>query len=353
MNRCLYLVSSSASREYIVDCLEALALPRGMIQHFRYRIRYIDKRLQEVLPKASGELPASLRDSTVMVVYLYQDQKVGVWRPGETMGAGGPYVPIRYGRLIHAFLDGEIAHFFFELTGYVKPMRRRASARVLLNTMIKFRTTIGKKAPVSYAHIGADIGLLAPQIGDTDAFQKFVDDSYQSSEWRTRSLGSAPLDVTYDIVFFRVAGVFRERGNSLVPLSPVQKSLQGSVFCEYELKTGTTYHIKLATHLSARLPAELPGRGNARLTLRFDPSVIRSVGPTSLRVSSLYDLEYWSIMPDCSRNQRTVLTIICEHDVSIDHENFVRRELLCPEISLPVSVVSSGSNNHGDSVVAS
>jgi hypothetical protein len=70
-------------------------------------------------------------------------------------------------------------------------------------------------------------------------------------------------------------------------------------------------------------------------------------------VSSLYDLEYWSIMPYCSRNQRTVLTIVCKHDVSIDHENFVRRELLCPEISLPVSVVSSGATNHRDSVVTS
>ncbi len=338
MRNCLYLVSSSANREYVVDCLEALALPRGMIQHFRYRFKYVDERLRASLPSETGELPRRLRDLPVVVVYLYQEQTAGVWKPGDTMGPGGPYLPLRCGRLIRAFKDGEIAHFYFELSNYVKPKYRRASTRILLNDMVRFRVTAAKKAARSYAHVSQDLGFAASRVSDTLTFQNIVDSAYLSGEWRTRSLGSAPLDVTYDIVFVRVAGLFRQQDDRLIQLAPVQRRLRGDVFAEYKLDAGTTYHIRLATHLSARVPAELPGQGRARLNLDFDPRLIRPVGPTNLRVSSLYNLEYWSFVAECTRNERSVLRVVCEHDIASDRRDFVRRELLCPEISLPISI---------------
>ena len=202
---------------------------------------------------------------------------------------------------------------------------------------------------MSYAHIGPDLGLSAPRSGDTLAFQRFVDDAYQSSEWRTRSLGSAPLDATYDIVFLRVAALLRERNGRLSPVVPVQRALGGTFSSEYELEAGTMYHVKVSTHLNARSPVELPGQGNARLTLIFDPAVVKSVGPTSFRVTSMYDLEYWSFVPEATRNQRSVLKIVCEHDAVVDRKSFVRTELLCPEISLPISVISNHSKRSSSS----
>ena len=79
--KCLYLVSSSSSSEYVSDCLEALALPRGMIQHFRYRLRYIDEHLREKLPKENGQLPHDLRDLPVVVVYLIRSKRSGNGSP--------------------------------------------------------------------------------------------------------------------------------------------------------------------------------------------------------------------------------------------------------------------------------
>src|SRR6266702_1246837 len=168
-HRCLYLVSSSANREYVVDCLEALALPRGMIHHFRYLIRYLDDRLRKALPSMPGRLPAALQSLPVVVVYMYQEQTGGVWRQ-----AAGSYLPLRCGRLIEAFLEGEVAHFYFEVTDYVRSTIRKVTPRVLLNRNIRFRTTGGKNFHTSYAHLAEDLSLGAPSTRDAISFQKFV-----------------------------------------------------------------------------------------------------------------------------------------------------------------------------------
>jgi hypothetical protein len=338
---CLYLVSSSANREYVLDCVEALALPRGMILHFRYRFKYVDEKLRASLPSEGGTLPAALRNLPVVVVYLYQVQTIGVWKPGDTMGPGGPYLPLRCGRLINAFKDGEIAHFFFELTGYVKPKYRRRSTRVSLNEKIKFRVARGKAAPVSYAHFSHDLGFEGERASDEVAFQSIVDDAYLPGEWRTRSLGSAPLDVTYEVVFLRVAGLFQERTAGLAEVAPVLRIVRGNSFAEYEFEADTTYHIKLVTHLSARIPAAIPGKGRAMLRLAFDPEYIKPIGPTSLRISSLYDLEYWSFVTKTSTTARSALSITCDYDPVVEPRDFVRSELLCPEVSLPISIVAA------------
>ena len=260
---CIYLVSSSSSSEYVMDCLEALALPRGMIQHFRYRLRYIDERLRVDLPKETDKLPRHLQGISVVVVYLNQVQTVGKWKPVDDADPSGPYLPIRYGRLIHAFIDGEIAHFYFEVNDYVKRVIGRISSRVLVNREIAFVTTNRKGADASFCHLAKDLELAAPHARDAEAFQDFVDNAYQRNEWRTRSLGSAPLDVTYDIVFMRIVGVFKQNGERLVPLTPTPKRVQGSVFAEYEMVSGATYHLKINTHLAAKTPSALPGQGRA------------------------------------------------------------------------------------------
>lgn len=340
MQNCLYLVSSSASREYVSDCVEAIALPRGMIQHFRYLHKYVDKRLLGVLRQETNALPLRLRNLPVVVVYLYQDQTGGVWRPAE-----GAYVPLRCGRLIHAFSDGDVAHFYFEVGDYVKPKHRGVTPRNLLRLKkkkgeIRFQTSPAKKARPSYAHLAQDLGLAAPRTRDSVAFQKFVYDAYKPNEWRTRSLGSTPLDLTYDVIFFRVAGLFGEKGGRLRELTPVPRPIRGNFVAEYIMESGTTYHIKMTTHLFAPTPAQLPGQGSAHLRLDFDPNLIKPIGPTSIRLSSVYDLQYWSFVADCTRSQRSQLTIVCDHKVAVDRSNFVRRELLCPEISLPISLVA-------------
>jgi hypothetical protein len=314
-----------------------------MVQHFRYLTRYIDQRLRTSLPTAPGGLPSSLKNLAVVVCYLYQEQTAGAWKPAETLNEEGKYLPLRCGRLIDAFLEGGVTHFYFELTDYVKPKSQRMSARTLVSQSIQFRTTPNNKSEPSYAHLAKDLRLGAPAAKDALAFQKFVTDSYKPGEWRTRSLGSAPLDVTYDIVFLRVAGIFHERHDRLVPLTLVNRPLIGNPVAEYKLEQGATYHIQVATHLATRLPADLPGQGSATLRLDFDPNLFAAAGPTGFRISSTYDLHYLSIATVGTQQQRTVLRIVCDHNLPIDRENFVRKELLCPEVVLPVSIIAPAS----------
>jgi len=107
------------------------------------------------------------------------------------------------------------------------------------------------------------------------------------------------------------------------------------------LEADATYHLKLVTHLSARIPAALPGQGKAKLRLVFDPDYIKPIGPTSLRISSLYDLEYWSFVTKTTTTPRSALAIACDHDLIVEQRDFVRSELLCPEISLPISIIAA------------
>jgi hypothetical protein len=346
--RCLYLVSSSASREYVADCLEALALPRGSVHHFRYLDRYVDERLRASLPDKPGGLPRNLREIPVVVTYLYQEQTGGAWKPANTESEEGSHLPLRCGRLIDAFIEGEIAHFYFELTDYIKPRHRQRSARSVLNERVRFRVAAGKGAAPSYAHLGQDLGMGAHRSNDALSFQKFVADAYKPSEWRTRSLGSAPLDVTYDVVFMRVAGLFLEREDRLVAVEPTARPLVGNPSAEYRLQVGATYHIQIATRLAARLPAEIPGQGSAKLRLAFDPALFRPAGTTGFRISSAYDLHYWSIVPIGSPNERSLLSIACDHTVAAD-DNFVRKELLCPELALPVCICDGVKRNSSGS----
>jgi hypothetical protein len=231
----------------------------------------------------------------------------------------------------------------------VSPQYRRSSTRIKLNDSVNFRLARSKRPRTSYAHLSEDLGFAASKLEDTVAFQGIVDDAYLPGEWRTRSLGSAPLDVTYDIVFFRIAGLFRQDGTRFVEVTPVQRLLRGNVMAEYVLESGGIYHIRLATHLSARLPAQLPGAGHATMRLLFDPDVVRTEGQSSLKLTSLYDLEYWSFVTKSTQSIRSVLGITCEHDALSNRDDFVRKELLFPEISLPIFVVPPNSPTTPDS----
>jgi hypothetical protein len=339
MGDCLYLVSSSSSREYVADCVEALALPRGAVMHFRYMQKYVDESLLP-LGNESAKLSEKLRNLPVVVVYLHQTQRGGEWKPE------GQHLPLRCGVLLSAFTDGEVVHFYFSVGDYVKTLVDDKSPEELLESKIRFKTTkidkdSGKSREVAtYAHLGEDLALNAPEDQDSSAFQQFVLSTRQN-EWRTRSLGSTPLDVTYDVVFYRIAGLYVERSGKLAVVKPKIKAIQGTRSFEYELRSGSTYHLKLMTQLPFRAPAQLPGQGAATIRLIFDSAIIIPAGPTSLRISSPYDLEYWSFVAETRASRHSVLNVVCQHDMAPSKEErkeFLRREFLCPEVVLPISV---------------
>jgi len=330
---CLYLVSSSANREYVVDCLEALALPRGLVQHFRYRRPYVDEALWNGLPDEPGRTPDELADCPVVVLYLFQEQSSGAWRTSS------PYLPVRCGRLVEAFRDGKVAHFYFTVTDYIMQAADRREARLIPGDT-KFKTSSAPDARDSYAHLDRDLEIAAPpSYGDTLAFQDFVDFASKATQWRTRSLGSAPLDVTYALMFFRVASVLYEQGGRWTELEPRLRRLPGHPVAEYELRPLQTYYVKIITYLFFPLPAQFPGQGTATLNLGFDQRIFQSSGRASFPISSSYDLEHLAFQPlSVTDERRAVLRIECRHGTPTDRENFVRREVLAAEVLLPAVV---------------
>jgi hypothetical protein len=141
-------------------------------------------------------------------------------------------------------------------------------------------------------------------------------------------------------VSFRITGVFQEEDNQLKLISPIRKLVGSNLYAVHQLESGGTYHLKVVVHLPYRSPAALPGQGQATLKLDFNSDLIKILGPTRLRITSFYDLEYWSFIVTTTEKQKTALNLTCEYDINVDRSEFQRTELLCPEISLPIAILS-------------
>ncbi len=119
-NKKLYLLSSNASKEYILDVLEVLSLPFGMVQHFRYQLRWLDNEVKENLPyeKEQDKIRKLIKGNyEIVICYLFQKQL----SDGEIQWVA--IYPLRIGNLVYAYKTGEndydIAHFYFEVRNYI------------------------------------------------------------------------------------------------------------------------------------------------------------------------------------------------------------------------------------------
>lgn len=346
---CLYLISSSSTREYVRDCLEVLALPDGGVQHFRYRVTHLDPAVAAVVPDKPGSLGPPYIGMSVVPVFLSVSRS-----PDGTWASMDKYVPLRFGMLLDAFRDGNIAHFFFQVGQYIEyEAEPGLSPSKILSDDFK-RYFAGKHVQRYFGMIRPDCLSPAPQDRDAYAFQSFVENAYIPSEWRTVSSGESPMDVTYEAVFFRVAGVFeqKESGGDM-SLSDVPLNLckvPGAPYAEYVLNKGNVYRIKIATHHHESLsPTELPGRGDAELVLSFDADVFDALGPTSLVIASPYDLEHWALVPRVEGRQ-SALRINCRESRDGTSERYVRRELLSANVSIPIRITSHVKKGASDAV---
>lgn len=117
--KCLYLMSSNASEEYILDTLETLALPSDAVHHFRYQLKWIDKNLKNKLRVKGEEKDSLFKNMHVIVSYLYQNYNETdkeKWKWNEIF-------PLRTGILMDAYKTGneddvDVAHFYFIIKNY-------------------------------------------------------------------------------------------------------------------------------------------------------------------------------------------------------------------------------------------
>lgn len=114
----LHLFSSDYRPLYVQDCLDLLSKPRGAVQRFRYRSNQVSPS-----PTARGDLRQSWQDlatseTEVLVYFVTIRDPV----PSESV-----YVPLRRGRVVSTFVEGDYFFVDFSVEEYLDPFSYRPS----------------------------------------------------------------------------------------------------------------------------------------------------------------------------------------------------------------------------------
>jgi len=313
--KCLYLMSSNASEEYILDTLETLALPSNAVHHFRYQLKWIDKNLKNKL-RVKGEKKNSLfEDMHVIVSYLYQNYN----KTDKEKWEWNKIYPLRTGILKDAYKTGneddvDVAHFYFIIKNYfdyknqefTEIMKKNAKRNfgkdyAFLNFSFYEKYVANKKDNKSALH----------KICQSNIFDKFI---------------SAKNKVKYYPLSYFIDNLKDVNGNVVEPKynSNCNKSF-------YELEEGDHYYLNLATYY----PKE-PKK--YRIELKFDEKII-SIPSNKLEIKSRYNEE--SFMLVSSLLEKDVLSFIrIETNTEIE-ENLKKNpkfKILNLDITLPIKI---------------
>lgn len=264
--RWLYLMSSNATKEYIIDILEVLSLPYGSVQHFRYQLRWLDKELRSKLPIKDKNRSSKLKNRRVVICYLYQEESDSEWRWIAVY-------PIRSGILMDAYKTGDkdedVSHFYFKVDNYISYDRQ------------DFNKTFSK-----HIKCGKVYALLDTVLNDTYIVNK--EDSKSAFHKICNSLDSKHLKLPggneYFPIYCFIDGLKDKKGKLLAPkYDPVaHKSF-------YELTEGGYYSFEFGTYFTSRPPQYV-------LKLLSDEKVLSTPPLYELEASSRYDEESWVIV---------------------------------------------------------
>jgi len=278
----IYLLASNATKEYILDALETLALPRGSIQHFRYQSKYVDPELVKRLPVRSERRGSDVLGSQVLACYLYQER---LTVSGEQWQWIAIY-PLRRGVLVDAYKTGtkptDVAHFYFEVRDYYD---YKTSFEILQSAV---KECVGKECLEKrrYASLGEAFRITtADSAEDESAFHSFTE---AMDPQHLRTPGPDEQRQYYPAFCF-IRGL-RSIENSKLPLEPSYHEASHKSF--YELKEGSAYTFELSYYFP-----RTPPDPTSEISLRYDTKLFTSPPYRPVRVASRYDEEAWLIIP--------------------------------------------------------
>lgn len=296
--RWVYLFSSNATLEYLRDVVETLAVPRGFVQHYRYRMKLLDRELRELLPLRGNSLPVALLDRHVVASYLYQEQQATGWRWETTY-------PIRCGKLVQAYKTGEhdadVAHFYFEVSDYYHYKDGESKGPGILKD--ELARAIGTGAwGRAYAVLGRPFEIKeSSSAGDESAFRSFV----YALDPKHIGLTKDGKFTQYYPVFYRIRRLASSKRRcsvgwtpwwlhcveSLETVRPVYDHEVGEAY--YSLNETARYVFDFSYQLtSAAMPVD-----ESALTLTCDERFFSTPQQHRLGVASRYDEKAWLLMP--------------------------------------------------------
>ena len=264
----LYLMSSNATKEYILDILEVLAMPSGYVQHFRYQLRWLDEELRSKLPVEGQNQTSELKDRTVVICYLYQVKSDSGW---EWVAV----YPIRLGILMDAYRTGDkdedVSHFYFKVNNYISYKGQDFTK--------KFKTC--EKWGKFYAFLDTILNdtHMANGKNSKSAFHTICNSlpfEYLKS----------PEGNEYFPIYCFVDGLKDKKGEILVPK---YDSLTHKSF--HEIAEGGYYSFVFSTYF----PQE-PPPPQYKIELVSDKNVFSTPDKYELKASSRYDEESWAIV---------------------------------------------------------
>lgn len=313
--KCLYLMSSNASEEYILDTLETLALPSDAVHHFRYQLKWIDKNLKNELRIKGEEKNSLFEDMQVIVSYLYQSYNEN--KTDKEKWKWNEIFPLRTGILMDAYKTGneddvDVAHFYFKIKNYfyyknqdfTEIMKKNAEQNfgkdyAFLNFHFYEKYVANKKDNKSALH----------KICQSNIFEKFI---------------TAKDNVEHHPLSYFIDNLKDADGNVVIP--------QYNPNCNksfYELEEGDCYYLNLATYYPKE-PKKF------RIELKFDKKII-SIPSNKLKIKSRYNEE--SFMFVSSALEKDVLTFVrIKTEIEENMKNNHMLKLLKLDITLPIEI---------------
>jgi len=287
-NKTIFLLSSNATKEYILDVLEVLALPFGMVQHFRYQLKLIDEDLKGQLPLKKNSKENPFKDNKVVICYLYQ-VKGNSGRKWEAI------YPIRTGVLIEAYKTGnrpyDIAHFYFRLENYILECR---------NIINDFNLQgIEKTGPdLEGKGIGDNILVFAENLDLKTANKEGSKSVFHTicQSIKIEHLKSPDGNVQYFPLFTSIDGI-KNKKNEFLNIEYDKTTMKSF----YTLSEGERYSFTFSIYFPQKPPEYL-------ITLSSDEKIFSTPSKYELKQDSMYYEESWNLIS--SLLERDVYTML-------------------------------------------
>jgi hypothetical protein len=290
----LYLFSSNTKTLYAVDVLRAIASPEGWTLHYRYESELVDPQLRAIL--VSSTTPSdkpTIINTSVVISFVHEEKDVS----DPTGYKPVAVYPIRLGKLISAFMDGDVAHFYFAVYQSFKYEVTDIPASMLHTKALD--EALGNNNPDHniYAALGKPYSIApARPEEEVAAFQSVV--SAISGE-------GFEVDKT---VFARFNGIRKLDTKNLDQQTILTKRTiipkqSGYVFSDtgiYSLDI-STFHVRKSNKTCPK---------NAAFEINLDPTLFVPLGSTRIPITGPYDrISFPIAVAQQSQNRWTFITV--------------------------------------------
>lgn len=261
----LHLFTSNIRELYIADSVDLLGVPEGTVYQFRYQEGYVQEDARVRWHRGKGGL-----GGTRVLVY-FSVQHAANFHPAA-------YVPLRYGQVVDAFVEGSTYVVKFKALGYAslrQPGEQEERYQVVQGFSDQVRTQLAPAFPdwVGVNGTGRDQRRSATLSGPPAAGFLDLEGAEGARFERVVEYVSEGLGPQFPRIFFRIASIWKGSSDTSVTVSD-----DGYL----DLVAGNHYRIEVA-HFQVESPA------HAAIEVAAPPG-LTLLTPDEYAIRSKYDV---------------------------------------------------------------